>query len=135
MLAHVTAFSREVESARLELETNRPVTLKTDVDRHFERARLLLLSLKNTPAPETDASVNLTYEKTLSRKLADSNSLLRLEMATAGDQSRAKLLDRIEPLLIEFANMPDRASREEVASISRRIEQKDVIGLLQSQTF
>lgn len=135
MMAHVAAFSQKFESARLKLESNRPVTLKTDVDRHFEKARLLLLSLKNTPAPETDASVNLTYEKTLSRKLADSNSLLRLEMATTGDQSRAALLDRIEPLLIEFANMPDRASREEVASISRRIERKDVIGLLQLQTF
>jgi Putative zinc-finger len=135
MLDQAAIFSREMESARSELEANNSGTLKTDVARHFEKTRLLLLSLKNTPAPETDTSVNLTYEKTLSRKLADNNSLLRLEMETAGDQSRADLLDRIEPLLIEIANMPDRASRDEVASISRRIERKDVVGLLQSQAF
>ena len=135
MLAEAAAFNREMESARVELEANRPVTLQTDVARHFEKTRLLLLSLKNTPMPETDASVNVSYEKTISRKLADSNLLLRRETAAAGDRSAAELLDQIEPLLIDIANMPDRVSAQEVASLSRRIARKDVIGLLQSQTF
>lgn len=135
MLDRAAAFTREMESARTELETNRPVTLKTDVARHFEKTRLLLLSLKNTPVSEADVDVNVSYEKTVSRKLANNNLLLRRETTNAGDRSAAELLDRIEPLLIEIANMPDRASASEVASISQRIARKDVIGLLQSQTF
>ncbi len=135
MVQKAAAFSRAMESARSELEVNRPVTLKTDVVRHFEKTRLLLLSLKNTPISETETGVNVGYEKILSRKLANSNVLLRRETTTAGDRSAAELLDRIEPLLIEIANMPDRASRGEVALLSRRIAQKDVLGLLQSQAF
>ena len=135
MFEQAAAFNRAMESARTELETNRPVTLETDVARYFEKTRLLLLSLKNTPVSETDTSVNVSYEKMVSRKLADNNLLLRRETAMAGYQSAAELLDQVEPLLIDIANMPDRASAAEVASISRRIARRDVIGLLQSQTF
>lgn len=135
MFEKAAAFQKAMESARLELDANRPVTLETDVARHFEKTRLLLMALKNTPVPETGAPVNFSYEKTLSRKIANSNLLLRRETATAGDRSTAELLDQIEPLLIEIANMPDHASAAEVASISRRIARRNVIGLLQSQTF
>ncbi len=135
MFEKAAAFQKAMESARLELEANRPVTLETDVARHFEKTRLLLLALKNTPVPETDTAVNFSYEKTLSRKLANSNVLLRRETTTAGDRSTAEVLDQIEPLLIEIANMPDRASAADVASISQRIARRDVIGLLQSQAF
>lgn len=134
-LGRAAAFTKAIESARTELEANRPVTLKTDVARHFEKTRLLLLSLKNTPVSETDTDVNVSYEKTVSRKLANSNLLLRRETTTAGDRSAAELLDRIEPLLIEIANLPDRASPKEVELISQRIARKDVMGLLQSQSF
>ena len=135
MFESAAAFNKELQTARVELEASRPVTLETDVARHFEKTRLLLLSLKNTSISDTDASVNVSYEKTVSRKLAGSNLLLRRETAAAGDRSAAELLEQIEPLLIDIANMPDRASAEEVAAMSRRIVRKDVIGLLQSQTF
>lgn len=134
-LEKAAALNREMESARAAVLAKRPPTLRMEMARHFEKTRLLLLALKNTPASEGEAGINVSYEKMLSRKLADSNLLLRRDVATAGDRPAAELLDRVEPLLLEIANLPDRASPEEVASIGRRIEKREVIGLLQAQAF
>jgi len=129
------ALNREMDSARSALAVSRPTILKTELARHFEKTRLLLLSLKNTQVSKSDTAVNVSYEKRLSRKLADSNLLLRRDVATLGDPAAAELLDRVEPLLLEIANLPDRASPEEVALVSRRIAGKEVISLLQAQAF
>ena len=101
-----------------------------EVARHVEQAQMLLRSIKNARAEGGD-TVNVAYEKQLSRKLLGDNVTLQLDAETRGDKETKQVLDRIEPYLLDIANMHDNASREEVRSIRERIDRKEIIAALQ----
>ena len=101
-----------------------------EVARHVEQAQMLLRSIKNARAAEGD-TFNVAYEKRLSRRLLGDNVTLQLDAETRGDKETKRVLDRIEPYLLDIANMHDNASREEVRSIRERIDRKEIIAALQ----
>lgn len=101
-----------------------------EVARHVEQAQMLLRSIKNARAEGGD-TFNVAYEKRLSRKLLGDNVTLQLDAETRGDKETKQVLDRIEPYLLDIANMNDNASREEVRSIRERIDRKEIIAELQ----
>jgi Putative zinc-finger len=101
-----------------------------EVARHVERAQVLLRSIKNARAEGGD-TFNVSYEKKLSRKLLGENTILQLDAETRGDKDTKQVLDRIEPYLLDIANMPERASPAEVRSIRERIDSKEIIAALQ----
>lgn len=101
-----------------------------EVARHMEQAQMLLRSIKNARAEGGD-TVNVAYEKQLSRRLLGDNVTLQLDAETRGDKDTKQVLDRIEPYLLDIANMHDNASREEVRSIRERIDRKEIIAALQ----
>jgi hypothetical protein len=99
-----------------------------DVARHVERAQMLLRSIKNVRA--SDAG-DITYEKNLSRKLLAENATLQLEAEVKGDKETKQVLDRIEPFLLEIANMDDKPSREDVRSIRERVRRNEIVAALE----
>jgi hypothetical protein len=101
-----------------------------EVARHVEQAQMLLRSIKNARAERGD-TFNVAYERKLSRRLLGDNATLQLDAETRGDRETKQVLDRIEPYLLDIANMPDNASREEVRSIRERIDRKEIIAALQ----
>jgi hypothetical protein len=101
-----------------------------EVARHVEQAQMLLRSIKNARAEGGD-TVNVAYERQLSRKLLGDNVTLHLDAETRGDKETKQVLDRIEPYLLDIANLDDKASREEVRSIRERIDRKEIIAALQ----
>jgi hypothetical protein len=101
-----------------------------EVARHVEQAQMLLRSIKNARAEGGD-TFNVAYEKRLSRRLLSENATLQLDAETRGDKDTKQVLDRIEPYLLDIANMHDNASREEVRSMRERIERKEIIAALQ----
>lgn len=101
-----------------------------EVARHVEQAQMLLRAIKNARAAEGD-TFNVAYEKKLSRKLLSENATLQLDAETRGDKDSKQVLDRIEPYLLDIANMHDNASREEVRSLRERIDRKEIIAALQ----
>jgi hypothetical protein len=101
-----------------------------ELARHVEQAQMLLRSFKNA-RPSDDDTVNVAYEKTLSRKLLAENATLQLDAETRYDKDTKQVLDRIEPYLLDIANMRDHPSREEVRSIKRRIDRQEIIAALQ----
>lgn len=101
-----------------------------EVARYVEQTQVLLRSIKNARAEGGD-TVNVAYEKQLSRKLLGDNVTLQLDAETRGDKETKQVLDRIEPYLLDIANMHDNASREEVRSIRERIDRKEIIAALQ----
>jgi hypothetical protein len=105
-----------------------------ELAQHLERAELLLLSLKNARQAETERTVNMSYEKGLSRRLLARNVLLRREAEGKSNLPLAELLDSIEPVLVEVANLPEQASSSEVLSIRERIRRKGLVALLQTHT-
>lgn len=101
-----------------------------DLARHVERAQMLLRSIKNVRASEM-GDADITYEKNLSRKLLAENSTLQLEAEVKGDKETKQVLDRIEPFLLEIANMGEKPSREEVRSIRERVRQNEIVAALE----
>ena len=101
-----------------------------DVARHVERAQMLLRSIKNTGASEA-GDTDIAYEKNLSRRLLAENATLQLEAEFKGDKETQQVLDRIEPFLLEIANMGEKPSREEVRSIGERVKQNEIVAALE----
>jgi hypothetical protein len=101
-----------------------------DVARHVERAQMLLRSIKNVRASEM-GDADIAYEKNLSRKLLSENSTLQLEAEVKGDKETKEVLDRIQPFLLEIANMGEKPSREEVRSIRERVRQNEIVAALE----
>lgn len=101
-----------------------------DVARHVERAQMLLRSIKNARAGGT-GDADVAYEKNLSRKLLAENATLQLEAEVKGDKESKQVLDRIEPFLLEIANMGERPSREDVRSIQARVRQNEIVAALE----
>lgn len=101
-----------------------------EVARHVERAQMLLRSIKNA-RPAEGGSVNLAYEKTSARKLLAENATLQLDADARGDKQTQQVLDRIEPFLLDIANLGERPSREEVRSLRERVEKNEIIAALQ----
>lgn len=101
-----------------------------NVARHVERAQMLLRSIKNVRASDAGGA-DVAYEKNLSRKLLAENATLQLEAEVRGDKETKQVLDRIEPFLLEIANMGEKPSREEVRSLRERVRSNEIVAALE----
>ena len=57
--------------------------------------------------------------------------ILRREADTAGDVQVATLLENLEPILLDIANLPEDAKNDDVRAIQDRVEKKNIVALLQ----
>jgi hypothetical protein len=92
---------------------------------------MLLRSFKNVRPSDDTNTVNVAYERNLSRKLLAENATLKLDADTRGDKDTRQVLDSIEPFLLDIANLREEPSREEVRSIKERVTKNDIIAALQ----
>jgi hypothetical protein len=97
---------------------------------HFERAQMLLRSFKNGELSGGEAGFDLTYERRFSRSLLGRNILLRREAQSDGDEETAKLLGRLEPFLLDIANLDERAAPAQVRSIRERMRREGIVARL-----
>ncbi|HEX8558405.1 MAG TPA: zf-HC2 domain-containing protein [Pyrinomonadaceae bacterium] len=109
----------------------RPLDMaESEVARHVEQTQMLLRSIKNARASEM-GTLDIAYEKSLSRKLLAENSTLKLEADVKGDKQTRQVLDQIEPFLLDIANLRENPSREEVRSIRERVRKDEIVAALQ----
>ncbi|MDQ3805031.1 MAG: hypothetical protein M3416_14535, partial [Acidobacteriota bacterium] len=104
-----------------------PARAALDTSRHVEQAQLLLRSFRNARASD-----DLAYERERSQRLLYRNIVLRREAASKGDPVVAGVLDRLEPILIDIANLPDKPASEDVDSIRERVRKKNLVVALQA---
>jgi hypothetical protein len=116
--------------ARVAADAPAAEAVEEDVARHVERAQMLLRTIKNVRASEVGAA-DIAYEKNLSRKLLTENATLKLEAEVKGDKDTRKVLDQIEPFLLDIANMDDQPSREEVRSLRERVRKNEIVAALE----
>ena len=57
--------------------------------------------------------------------------MLRREADTSGDVQIASLLDSLEPILLDIANLPDKPDNDTVRVIRERVSRKNIVALLQ----
>ena len=98
---------------------------------HFEKSETLLRSFRNVRLDEPGASAEVKYERQRARQLVVQNMMLRREAEVAGDVQSSSLLESLEPILIDIANLPDRPKADAVRTIRERVERKNIVPLLQ----
>jgi hypothetical protein len=106
-----------------------------EIARHAERAEVLLRSFRNVRLPANTRSLDVSYEKENARKLLYQNIALRRDAASRGDQPATEVLNTLEPILLDIANLPDRARARDVRSIEQRMEKKEIVATLQVRTL
>lgn len=106
--------------------------MRAEMSQHFERMELLFRSLKNAGGAGAGQTVDVSYEKGLSRRLLNRNVLLRREAQSTGNLPLEEMLDGIEPALAEIANLPEEALLADVSLIEERVQKKGVVALLKA---
>jgi hypothetical protein len=98
---------------------------------HFQKSELLLRSFRNVRTSSPGVSAEIGYEKRLAQQLVYQNMMLRREADAAGDAQVASLLESLEPILLDIANLPAKPAHNEVKVIKDRVERKNIVALLQ----
>lgn len=106
-----------------------------EIARHAERAEVLLRSFRNVRLPANNRALDVSYEKESARKLLYQNIALRRDAATRGDQSTTEVLNTLEPILLDIANLPNRAKARDVRSIEQHMKKKEIVATLQVRTL
>jgi hypothetical protein len=99
---------------------------------HFEKSQLLLRSFRNLDLVGKESAAALAYERQRSRSLLFQNILLRREAEMTGNLPVEQVLNDLEPLLLDIANLPDRAAAADVRAIRERIRRKGIVASLQA---
>jgi hypothetical protein len=103
-----------------------------DTQRHIEQAENLLRSVRNIHVSEDESEVDVSYEKSLSRRLLNENVVLRRDAEMSGKFPTKTLLSDLEPFLIDIANLPDRASPDDLRVIKERVQKTEIVADLRS---
>jgi len=105
-------------------EPVRSADAQTMTAMHFETSERLLLAFKNVRVDD------VSYERNRAKQLVFQNMLLKREADAAGDAQISSLLENLEPILIDIANLPDKPDGNAVRAIRERVERKNIVGLL-----
>lgn len=101
-----------------------------DTARHIEQSQILLRSIKNVAIADGDDEIDVTYDKALSRRLLNENVVLRRDAEMKAKFPTKMLLSDLEPILIDIANLPDRARAEDVRVIKERVQKTEIVAAL-----
>jgi negative regulator of sigma E activity len=96
---------------------------------HFEKTETLLRTFRNLRV--SNKGIDIGYEKKRAQQLVYQNMMLRREADVSGDVQSAALLESVEPILLDIANLPDKADGNVVRVINERVERKNIVALLQ----
>ncbi|HEY2961540.1 MAG TPA: hypothetical protein VGJ37_03955 [Pyrinomonadaceae bacterium] len=121
------------------IHTDNPGVLSADLGmdlddqetaKHIEQTENLLRSIRNVIVPDSDDEVDVSYDKALSRRLLIENVVLRRDAEMKAKFPTKTLLADLEPLLIDIANLPDRAKPEDVRAIKERVQKTEIVAAL-----
>jgi len=112
-------------------EPVRPADAQTMTAMHFEKAETLLRAFRNVRLDDPGSATEVSYERDRARQLIYQNMMLRREADAAGDVQVSSLLENLEPILLDIANLPDKPDDDAVRVIRERVERKNIVALLQ----
>lgn len=111
----------------------RSADTETLTEQHVEQSELLLRSFRNLSTTNT-ALAELGHERRRAQQLFYQNVMLRREADSSGDIQVATLLQSLEPILLDIANLPNDAQHSDVKEIKDRVERQNLVALLQIST-
>jgi hypothetical protein len=111
-------------------ERVRSADAETMTAMHFEKSETLLRAFRNVRLNEPGSATHVGYERKLAQQLVYQNMMLRREADAAGDVQIASLLENLEPILLDIANLPEKPDADAVRVIRERVERKNIVALL-----
>jgi hypothetical protein len=111
-------------------ERIRPADAETLTAMHFEKSETLLLAFRNVRLNQPGTAADVAHERKRAQQLVIQNMMLRREADAAGDVQTSSLLESLEPILIDIANLPEQPDEDAVRVIRARVERKNIVPLL-----
>lgn len=105
---------------------------ESDTAEHIRQAENLLRSIRSLQASDDESEIDVSFEKAMSRRLLSENEVLRRDAETAGKFPTKELLGDLEPLLIDIANLPDKATPDKLRAIKERVQKTEIVAALVS---
>ena len=119
-------FSNEITGDRTTRADNQVAerVLVVAVVDHLDRSQMVLLEVMNA---DVESAVDLVAEQSLARELVAANRLYRQSAVQAGDDGTGEVLDELERVLLEIANTPKDATKDDLDALRARISTRGLL--------
>jgi hypothetical protein len=91
---------------------------------HLDRSQMVLMEVMNA---DVESALDLSSEQTLARELVTANRLYRQTATQTGDGGTIDVLDELERVLLEIANTPENATKDELDALRARISSRGLL--------
>ncbi len=117
----------------LALEYEAPPTVSPlEAAQNLEKAQMLLRGFRNVKPTDDGITFDVADEKSRSRALLQSIAKLRRGAEATGNLPLEDALGSLEPVLLDIANLPERAAAEDVLAIKDLMQRNEIVGVLQN---
>jgi hypothetical protein len=125
------ALATEPDPTTIAPERVRSADAETLTAIHFEKSETLLVAFRNVRLNTRGTAAEVADERKRAQQLVYQNMILRREAEASGKVHIATLLESLEPILLDIANLPDKPDTNAVRTIRERVERKNIVPLLQ----
>jgi hypothetical protein len=120
-------FSRDQQTAPMSADVDSGVAervLVVAVVDHLDRSQMVLLEVLNA---DVESAGDLEAEQALARELVTANRLYRQTAVQTGNGGTNDVLDELERTLLEIANTPSDATKDEIDALRARIASRGLL--------